>query len=255
MVGPAQYNLRNMEEIFLEFKGRRAGILKALTTDFDQFYELCDPEKENMCLYGYPNEQWEAAVPFQEVPPEYPEPSIGINFSRDGMQKKHWLALVAAHSDAWLISVSFYLSARYAFKKSDRMRLFKMMNDLPTVFEVVTGSSKKQQQTEKSLVNNRNSNKSSSKMGIVTEDHGQKSALESKVEDEDDLEVEIEDDEDEDETLCGACGKNYSSDEFWICCDICETWFHGKCVKITPTKAEHMKQYKCPACSNKRPRP
>lgn len=60
-------------------------------------------------------------------------------------------------------------------------------------------------------------------------------------------------DEEEDEqglTLCGACGDNYASDEFWICCDICERWFHGKCVKITPARAEHIKQYKCPACSS-----
>ena len=24
---------------------------------------------------------------------------------------------------------------------------------------------------------------------------------------------------------------------FWICCDLCKRWFHGKCVKITPAKA------------------
>ncbi|KAL8136309.1 LOW QUALITY PROTEIN: hypothetical protein V2J09_002310 [Rumex salicifolius] len=30
-------------------------------------------------------------------------------------------------------------------------------------------------------------------------------------------------------------------------------WFYGKCVKVTPAKAEHMKQYKCPGCSNKSP--
>lgn len=44
--------------------------------------------------------------------------------------------------------------------------------------------------------------------------------LQAKEEDE-----ELEDEEDEDEhgdTLCGACGENYASDEFWICCDICE---------------------------------
>ena len=71
-------------------------------------------------------------------------------------------------------------------------------------------------------------------------------------------EDEVVDEEDEDEhgeTLCGACGENYASDEFWICCDICEKWFHGKCVKITPARAEHIKQYKCPSCSNKRARP
>ena len=63
-----------------------------------------------------------------------------------------------------------------------------------------------------------------------------------------------EEDDEQGQTLCGACGENYNDDEFWICCDICERWFHGKCVKITPARAEHIKQYKCPACSNKRAR-
>lgn len=65
-----------------------------------------------------------------------------------------------------------------------------------------------------------------------------------------------EEDEDEhNETLCGSCGGNYNADEFWICCDICERWFHGKCVKVTPAKAEGIKQYKCPSCSLRRGRP
>lgn len=71
----------------------------------------------------------------------------------------------------------------------------------------------------------------------------------------DDDEEEDDDEDEHGETLCGACGENYASDEFWICCDICEKWFHGKCVKITPARAEHIKQYKCPTCSNKRARP
>jgi len=73
--------------------------------------------------------------------------------------------------------------------------------------------------------------------------------------DEDGEGLDEEDEEEHGETLCGACGENYASDEFWICCDICEKWFHGKCVKITPARAEHIKQYKCPSCSNKRARP
>lgn len=43
-----------------------------------------------------------------------------------------------------------------------------------------------------------------------------------------------EDEEEHGETLCGCCDGNYNADEFWIGCDICERWFHGKCVKITP---------------------
>jgi len=45
-------------------------------------------EKENLCLYGFLNEQWEVNLPAEEVPPEHPEPVLGINFARDGMQEK-----------------------------------------------------------------------------------------------------------------------------------------------------------------------
>lgn len=71
---------------------------------------------------------------------------------------------------------------------------------------------------------------------------------------EEDESGEEEEEDDEQGATCGACGDNYGTDEFWICCDVCERWFHGKCVKITPAKAEHIKQYKCPSCSNKRAR-
>ncbi|CAL5423215.1 unnamed protein product [Camellia sinensis] len=122
---------------------------------------MCDPEKENLCLYGFPSEQWEVNLPAEEVPPELPEPTLGINFARDGMQEKDWLSLVAVHSDAWLLSVAFYFGARFGFDKADRKRLFNMINDLPTIFEVVTGAAKKQQK-EKSSVSNHSSNKSKS---------------------------------------------------------------------------------------------
>ena len=36
----------------------------------------------------------------------------GINFARDGMQRRDWLALVAVHADAWLIAVAFYFAAK-----------------------------------------------------------------------------------------------------------------------------------------------
>ena len=70
-------------------------------------------EKENLCLYGHPDGSWEVTLPAEEVPPELPEPALGINFARDGMNRKDWLSLVAVHSDSWLLSVSFYLGARF----------------------------------------------------------------------------------------------------------------------------------------------
>nr|ATU47227.1 alfin 1-like protein [Atriplex hortensis] len=252
----AQYNPRTVEEVFRDFKGRRAGLIKALTTDVEDFYQQCDPEKENLCLYGFPSEQWEVNLPAEEVPPELPEPALGINFARDGMQEKDWLALVAVHSDAWLLSVAFYFGARFGFDKAERKRLFTMVNDLPTIFEVVTGSAKKQLK-ERSSTPNHSNNKPKSNSNSNSKSGGNKYSKVTPPKVEEDEEG-LEDDQDEDEhgdTLCGACLETYAADEFWICCDICETWFHGKCVKITPARAEHIKQYKCPSCSNKRARP
>ncbi|CAA0836905.1 PHD finger protein ALFIN-LIKE 5 [Striga hermonthica] len=232
MDGGAPYNPRLVEDVFRDFKGRRNGLIEALTT-----------EKDNLCLKGFPSGQWEVSVPAEELPPELPEPALGINFARDGMQEKDWLALVAGQSDAWLLSVTFYFGVRFGFGKADRKRLFNMINDLPTIFEVVTGAAKKHLKEISCVFDGSSKSKSNSKSG--------KMAKAERVE-----EGANEEDEDEDEhgdTLCGACGKNYGTDEFWICCDICKRWFHGKCVKITPARAEHMKQYKCPSCTtNKR---
>lgn len=249
MDGAGLNNPRTVEDVFREFKGRRNALIRALTTDVEEFFQQCDPEKENLCLYGFPTEQWEVNLPAEEVPPELPEPALGINFARDGMLEKDWLALVAVHSDAWLLSVAFYFGSRFGFDKADRKRLFNMINDLPTIFEVVTGAAKKQVKDKSSVSNHSGSkSKSNSKQGKMSN---------IPVKDEDEgLDEEEEEEEDEHgDTLCGACGENYASDEFWICCDICERWFHGKCVKITPARAEHIKQYKCPSCSNKRARP
>uniref|UniRef100_A0A6N2L2N3 PHD finger protein ALFIN-LIKE n=1 Tax=Salix viminalis TaxID=40686 RepID=A0A6N2L2N3_SALVM len=253
MDGGASYNPRTVEEVFRDFKGRRAGMIKALTADVEEFYQQCDPEKENLCLYGFPSEQWEVNLPAEEVPPELPEPALGINFAQDGMQEKDWLSLVAVHSDAWLLSVAFYFGSRFGFDKADRKRLFNMINDFPTVFEVVTGTAKKQVKEKPPIsIHSSNKTKLNSKRG--SESQGKFSKI-MQAKDEDGEGMDEEDEEEHGETLCGACGENYASDEFWICCDICEKWFHGKCVKITPARAEHIKQYKCPSCSNKRARP
>ncbi|XP_044489834.1 PHD finger protein ALFIN-LIKE 7 isoform X4 [Mangifera indica] len=242
---------RTVDEVFSDFKGRRAGLIKALTTDVDKFYQQCDPEKENLCLYGLPTETWEVNLPVEEVPPELPEPALGINFARDGMQEKDWLSLVAVHSDSWLLAVAFYFGARFGFGKNERKKLFQMINDLPTIFEVVTGNVK--QPKEQSAITHKSGKSNSSGKSRQPEHQAKAVKMSPPPKDEDDSGEEEEED-DEQGATCGACGDNYGTDEFWICCDVCEKWFHGKCVKITPAKAEHIKQYKCPSCSSKRAR-
>lgn len=124
-----------VEVVFTDYRGRRTAIVRALTTDVERFYSLCDPDKENLCLYGYPSEAWEVSSPAEEVPAKLPEPAVGINFSRNDMQRKDWVSLVAVHSDAWLLAVASYHGAR--FNTTERKRLLRMINELPTVVEVV----------------------------------------------------------------------------------------------------------------------
>lgn len=76
-------------------------------TAVDDFYEQCDPDKENLCLYGNPDGTWEVQLPAEEVPPELPEPALGINFARDGMQVRALL---------------FFFFNKYARKKKQKQK-------------------------------------------------------------------------------------------------------------------------------------
>lgn len=131
-------NPHTVDGIFNDLTQRRKGLIRALTIDVERFYELCDPNQDNLCLYGQQDGTWEVALPVEEVPPELPEPALGINFARDGMQRKDWLKLVAVHSDAWLLAVAFFYGAK--LNKQAREQLFKQINTRPTVFETLTGA-------------------------------------------------------------------------------------------------------------------
>jgi len=101
---------------------------------------------------------------------------------------------------------------------------------------------------KKTHKSNNKTNKSGSKPSRQAEPNNSRVPKMPPPKDEEESEGEEgEPQEDHETALCGACGLGY--DDFWICCDLCETWFHGKCVKITPAKAEHIKQYKCPSCT------
>ncbi|VFQ84845.1 unnamed protein product [Cuscuta campestris] len=242
---------RTVGDVFEDFKGRRRGLVKALTTDVAKLYQQCDPERENLCLYGFPNETWEVNLPVDEVPSELPEPTLGINFVRDGMQYEDWLLAVAAHSDSWLLSTAFFFGARFGFGKSERKRLFQMINELPTLFEVVTRAAKHGTVADPNSCMKRTSGR---KQTEVQHREVKMSQRKEAAGENDEEEEEEEEEEAQGDTPCGVCGEFYAVGEFWILCDVCERWFHGECVKITEAKAKHIKQYKCPSCSKKRAR-
>ncbi|RWW07162.1 hypothetical protein GW17_00029469 [Ensete ventricosum] len=109
-----------VEEVFRDYSGRHCGLVRALTAGTSPLPSLCffgwflGAERENLCLYGHPDGSWEVNVPPEEVPPEMPEPTLGINFARNGPKRWDWLSRVAMHSDSWLLSVAFFFAARFS---------------------------------------------------------------------------------------------------------------------------------------------
>ncbi|XP_039172870.1 PHD finger protein ALFIN-LIKE 3-like [Eucalyptus grandis] len=226
----------SVQELLGHFKGRRAGIIRALTTDAELFYQQCDPEEEPMSLYGLPNGTWELRLPEEMVPPDLPEPTLGVNFGKAETSLDQWLQTVAAHSDSWLIAAAFSIASNFRFGKKQRETLFKKINDLPTVLEVV-----KQFYQESPATSRSNSQATSGERM-----HARQSQVIAQPQ-------EAQEDE-EDDIPCGSCGLICEGDEFWIFCDVCKIWYHGACVDMTPEIAGLMKKYTCPNCSRKRPR-
>lgn len=44
------------------------------------------------------------------------------------------------------------------------------------------------------------------------------------------------------------CRQPYDETQFYICCDKCQDWFHGRCVGILQCEAENIDEYICPNC-------
>lgn len=248
--------MKSPKEVFDDYSGRRKAILRALTTDVDKFAQQCDPSKDNLCLYGYPDGTWVVDLPAEEVPPEHPEPALGINFARDGMQRKDWIGLVAVHSDAWLLALAFYKGARLS--REEREELFDMVNQLPTLYETVSGRARVHQQhtathsQQQQPQNFRKRAGGSSSGGNPSRAVGRSKSPKTSETDDDEPEQDVDNSDDGwqdgDGEPCPACRRKYRTDEFWIACDYCETWYCGRCAKMTEAKAQRVKTWKCPNC-------
>ncbi|XP_022313989.2 nucleosome-remodeling factor subunit BPTF-like isoform X2 [Crassostrea virginica] len=53
------------------------------------------------------------------------------------------------------------------------------------------------------------------------------------------------------EELYCLCRTPYDDTQFYIGCDRCQDWFHGRCVGVSQVEANHMDVYICPNCEKK----
>ncbi|CAK1552071.1 unnamed protein product [Leptosia nina] len=52
----------------------------------------------------------------------------------------------------------------------------------------------------------------------------------------------------ETQELYCLCRQPYDYSQFYICCDRCQDWFHGRCVGILQSEADNIDEYICPNC-------
>ena len=51
----------------------------------------------------------------------------------------------------------------------------------------------------------------------------------------------------DEERYC-VCNRPYNAKLFYIACDLCENWYHGKCVGITEEQGDYVTEYVCAEC-------
>ncbi|XP_011308200.1 death-inducer obliterator 1 [Fopius arisanus] len=72
---------------------------------------------------------------------------------------------------------------------------------------------------------------------------------------EDDDEEDNSDSEDDPNRLWCICKRPHNN-RFMICCDVCEDWFHGKCVHVSKAMGQQMEEqgieWVCPNCAKKK---
>ena len=124
-----------VDAIVADHVARRAGLLAALTSDFEAFHAAADPARPPLSLSSTPGGAWALAPPPPTVPPSFPEPCPGINFARDGMERSDWAALVAVHADAWLRAVASFQAAAAGLGREGRAAHFGSFNAADTLYE------------------------------------------------------------------------------------------------------------------------
>ena len=222
-------------------------------TQVEDFAKQCSPDQENLCLYGHSDGTWEVTLPCEEVPPELPEPAIGINFARDGMKRNDWISLVSVHSDSWLMAVAFYNGAR--LDQEGRRQLFNDINSLPTCFEIVSGrSSTKPPGTAAAQVSKKTAaTTAATARGDAKRPRAAPKKYSRTAFDDDEGGGAEEKQHNGGSEPCPNCGRKYRTGEFWIACDFCDRWYDGQCVGMTDHKADKMPNWKCPFCASEAP--
>lgn len=139
------HNPTTVIEIYEDWEGRRAGLLKALTTEEHILHEKCDPIcGHDLSLVGFRDGTWMVtkSLPWEFLRMGLPEPYKGLNCARKEMRNRDWLEDVAFKSDIWLRDVATYFAVCNGFSNAQRQELLSRINQLPFLTDEVKNVSK-----------------------------------------------------------------------------------------------------------------
>lgn len=106
---------------YLTGTGSLVFIIIFFVGDVEEFVRQISEKEKEVCLYGHADGEWELREAMNgEMTCRNRDPTVGINFGREGIPLIQWLRLVAIHSDAWLISTAFHNPSHTHFRKLDR---------------------------------------------------------------------------------------------------------------------------------------
>lgn len=120
--------------MFEELVSRREGIIRALTTDLENFY-CCVSGDEKECLYGFTDGHWEVKLPDEQLGLGFPHPRPFFPPSRPYKKNNDWLSLVCALSEEWLIAIVFYYVREFKLSSEERDAILNMYNGLQSLNE------------------------------------------------------------------------------------------------------------------------
>lgn len=93
VVGWCSHSPITATEIYEDWKGRLAGLLKALTTEARILHEKCDPNGgHDLSLVSFLDETWKVtkSFPWKFLRMGLPEPCKGLNYARKEMRYRDW---------------------------------------------------------------------------------------------------------------------------------------------------------------------
>lgn len=202
----------------------------------------CADQSRVLCLFAHDDGRWTVDEPSPQVPPDLPEPVLGINLVLPAMHEVNWLDFVAAHSEAWLLSTAMFRAAqcRPPCAREERRALFHAINAAPSLVDEVRRVNGTFVQTTPSKKKGGKKSESG-KDGNTKNSRKAEQQRKAKMVDNPNARIDAEEewwyDSTRNENTCRVCRNLYQMGEFWICCDRCEAWFHGACVGMTEEKS------------------